>query len=78
LKVGAEDYSENLVTITRLHGVTSQKTVVFVMSMYCLRHEPSSPAQTLVLGSNPTQGMDVCVPLFCVHVPCVGRGLASG
>jgi hypothetical protein len=32
-----------------------------------------------IVGSNPTQGMDVCVSLFCVCVVrCVGRGLATG
>jgi hypothetical protein len=32
-----------------------------------------------IVGSNPTQGMDVCVRLFCVCVvPCVGSGLATG
>jgi hypothetical protein len=32
-----------------------------------------------ILGSNPTQGMDVYVRLFCVHVVlCVDSGLASG
>jgi hypothetical protein len=31
------------------------------------------------VGLNPTQGMDVCVPLFCVYVVlCVGRGLTTG
>jgi hypothetical protein len=31
------------------------------------------------VGSNPTQGMDVCVCLFCVCVVlCVGSGLATG
>jgi hypothetical protein len=31
------------------------------------------------VGSNPTQGMDVCVRLFCVCVVlCVGSGLATG
>jgi hypothetical protein len=33
----------------------------------------------LYVGSNPTQGMDVCVRLFCVWaVPCAGSGLATG
>jgi hypothetical protein len=32
-----------------------------------------------IMGSNPTQGMDVCVRLFCVCVfLCVGSGLATG
>jgi hypothetical protein len=32
-----------------------------------------------IVGSNPTQGMDVCVRLFCVCVVlCVGSGLATG
>jgi hypothetical protein len=32
-----------------------------------------------IVGSNPTQSMDVCVYLFCVCVVlCVGRGLVTG
>jgi hypothetical protein len=32
-----------------------------------------------IVGSNPTQGMDICMRLFCVCVAlCVGSGLASG
>jgi hypothetical protein len=32
-----------------------------------------------IVASNPTQSMDVCVPLFCVCVVlCVGRGLSMG
>jgi hypothetical protein len=32
-----------------------------------------------IVGSNPTQGMDVCVRLFCVCVGLrVGSGLATG
>jgi hypothetical protein len=31
-----------------------------------------------IVGSNPTQGMDICVRLFCVCVLCVGSGLAMG
>jgi hypothetical protein len=32
-----------------------------------------------IVGSNPTQGMDVCVRLFCVYVVlCVGSGLSTG
>jgi hypothetical protein len=31
------------------------------------------------VGSNPTEGMDVCVRLFCVCIVlCVGSGLATG
>jgi hypothetical protein len=33
----------------------------------------------VIVGSNPTQGMDVCMRLFCVCVVlCVGSGLATG
>jgi hypothetical protein len=36
-------------------------------------------SNTWIVGSNPTQGMDVCVCLFCVFVVlCVGSGLATG
>jgi hypothetical protein len=32
-----------------------------------------------IVGSNPTQVIDVCVRLFCVYVVlCVGSGLATG
>jgi hypothetical protein len=32
-----------------------------------------------VVVSNPTEGMDVCVRLFCVCVVlCVGRGITTG
>jgi hypothetical protein len=32
-----------------------------------------------IVGSNPTQGMDISVRLFCVCVVlCVGSGLATG
>jgi hypothetical protein len=35
-------------------------------------------SNTGIVGSNLTQGMDVCVPLFCVCVIlCVGSGLAT-
>jgi hypothetical protein len=46
----------------------------------CLRHEPLfAPSNTGIVGSNPTQGMDVCVRLFFVCVVlCVGSGLATG
>jgi hypothetical protein len=34
---------------------------------------------TRIVGSNPTQGMDVCVRFFCVcDVLCVGSGLMTG
>jgi hypothetical protein len=32
-------------------------------------------SSTGIVGSNPAQGMDICLPLFCV---CVGSGLAMG
>jgi hypothetical protein len=36
-------------------------------------------SSTGIMGSNPTQGMNVCVRLFCVCVAlCVGRGVATG
>jgi hypothetical protein len=38
-----------------------------------------SRSNTGVVGSNPTQGIDICVRLFCVCVVlCVGSGLATG
>jgi hypothetical protein len=36
-------------------------------------------SNTGIVGSNPTQGMDVCMRLFCVCVLlCVGSGIATG
>jgi hypothetical protein len=36
-------------------------------------------SNTEIVGSNPIQGMDVCVRLFYVCVVlCVGSGLAAG
>jgi hypothetical protein len=44
-----------------------------------LRHKPSSSSRTLDLISNLTQGMHVCVRLFCVCVVlCVDNGLETG
>jgi hypothetical protein len=40
-----------------------------------VRHEPSCPPNTGIVGSNPTQGMDFCVRFFCVCVLCVGVGV---
>jgi hypothetical protein len=38
-----------------------------------------SISNTGIVGSNPTQGMDVCLRLFCLYVVlCVGKGLARG
>jgi hypothetical protein len=38
-----------------------------------------SRSNTGIVGSNPTQGMDVCLRLFCDYVVlCVGSGLAMG
>jgi hypothetical protein len=37
------------------------------------------PSIAGIVGSNPTQGIDVCVRLFCVCVVlCVGSGLTTG
>jgi hypothetical protein len=39
----------------------------------------STRSNTRIVGSNPTQGMDVCVHLTCVClVLCIGRGFAMG
>jgi hypothetical protein len=37
-----------------------------------------APSNAGIVGSNPTQDMDVCVRLFCGYVVlCVGSGLAT-
>jgi hypothetical protein len=39
----------------------------------------SSRSDAGIVGSNPIQGMDDCVRLFCVCVVlCLGSGLATG
>jgi hypothetical protein len=38
----------------------------------------ATPPITGIVGSNPTQGMDVCACLFRSAVLCVGSGLATG
>jgi hypothetical protein len=44
-----------------------------------LRHELFARSDTGIVGSNPTQGMDVCVCVYSVCVVlCVGSGLATG
>jgi hypothetical protein len=46
-------------------------------SSLAVRHGLLSLARTL--GSNPSQGMEMCVRLFCVSVVlCVGSGLETG
>jgi hypothetical protein len=35
-------------------------------------------SNTGIMGSNPTQDVDVFLRLFCVYVLCVGSGLATG
>jgi hypothetical protein len=38
-----------------------------------------APSNAGIVGSNPSQGVDVCVRLLCVYVVlCVGSGLATG
>jgi hypothetical protein len=37
------------------------------------------PSKAGIVGSNPTQGIDVCMRLFCDCVDlCVGSGLSTG
>jgi hypothetical protein len=44
-----------------------------------LRHEPFDLSNAGIVGSNPTQGMDVCVCVYSVFVlSCVGSGLVTG
>jgi hypothetical protein len=57
-----------------------------ILHKYCLVRAAWSkawivfaPLKTGIVGSNPTQGMDVCVYLFCDSpLLCVGSGLATG
>jgi hypothetical protein len=70
LVVGSCDMEYNFRTfidITDLGGRTSKTGTVFARS------------NVGIVGSNPTQGMVVCVGLLCVCVVlCVGSGLAIG
>jgi hypothetical protein len=59
---------------------------IAVVLLTCRSHWPRGVSRTVfgrsdagIVGSNPTQGMDVCVRLFCVCVVvCVGSGLTTG
>jgi hypothetical protein len=50
------------------------------ITVAALRHElSSSRLKAGITGSNPIQGMDICVRLFCVcAILCVGSGLTMG
>jgi hypothetical protein len=63
--------------------VTSQNIIRLYSSYTLITVAARSKAWTVfarsnigIVGSDPTQGMDVCVRLFCVL--CAGSGLASG
>jgi hypothetical protein len=79
--------------VTRLLSPVEQKLCrcehgAFAKSMYSLSDHTGRVvygmncivrSNTGIVDSNPTQGMDVCLRLFCVCVVvCVGSGLASG
>jgi hypothetical protein len=62
---------ENTVVVRALTPITvatqSKASIIFARS------------NAEIVGSNPTQGMDLSVCLFCVCVVlCVGKGLATG
>jgi hypothetical protein len=40
--------------------------------------KPTSGAARSKAGSNPAEGMDVCLLCFYVVLSCVGRGLCTG
>jgi hypothetical protein len=66
--------NELLHEFTESHPRTADHSDRAVKGMSCLR-----PLKHKVVGSNFTQGMDVCARLFCVCVIlCVGSGLATG
>jgi hypothetical protein len=49
--------------------------------LYCVQahHNGFARSNIGIVGSNPTQDMDVCVRLFCACVvPCICIGLATG
>jgi hypothetical protein len=58
----------------------------FSYSVFCRSHWTHGQSMTVfarsntgIVGSNPTQGMDVYVPLFCLcAVLCGGSSLATG
>jgi hypothetical protein len=70
LKMDTARFSETAVvpwTEGRLHCFTSQKTVAARSKAWTF----FTRSDTWIMGSDPTQGMDVCVVL------CVGNGLAT-
>jgi hypothetical protein len=49
---------------------SSQTITVAMQSKACTVFAHSNAG---IMGSNPTQGMDVCAHLFCVCVVCTGE-----
>jgi hypothetical protein len=75
--------------IQKLYVVPHNELYIFAFSMILALSEIISltpgvitvfaHSNARIVGSNPTQGMDVCLRLFCVCVVlCVGSGLATG
>jgi hypothetical protein len=59
-------------------SVPTFRHFVTVGTFLRIRLFPLVELNTGIVGSNPTQGMDVCVRLFIVRVVlCVGRGLMT-
>jgi hypothetical protein len=79
---------ENLKSCKQTRFSTSVQNIITLMYSlgrsqwpHGLRHKLSSLARSNagIVGSNPTQGMDVCVCVYSVCVVlCVGSGLAMG
>jgi hypothetical protein len=57
-----------------IHILAKDHSVLFIPAA-----RPQALSNTGIVGSNPTQGMGICVCLFCLCVVlCVGSGLATG
>jgi hypothetical protein len=63
--------------------VTVQESVALVIFMWhknilCRPHEVFARSNAGTVGSNPTQGIDVCLRVCACVVLCVGSGLGTG
>jgi hypothetical protein len=72
--------SSQICHILFLFIITCMYSYLFVCrSQWPLGRTVFARSDAELVGSNPTQGMDVCVRLFCLcAVLCVGSGLATG
>jgi hypothetical protein len=73
--------SKHQYNLPEKHIMIQVQSIIFEVAE-CRRSQwPRGPSRSsiVIVGSNPTQGIDVCVRLFCSYALfCTGSGLAMG